>query len=721
MSSKTLIVVESPTKIKKISSILGSDYLIRASYGHVIDLATGGKHGLGVDIEDNFKPKYLPLPDRKDKIAAILDAAKQSDQILLATDPDREGEAIAWHIADKLKSINKPIKRISIHEITKDGVKKAIANQADLDENLFDAQQARRVLDRIVGFMVSPFLIQSMGPNLSAGRVQSVAVRIIVDRDLEIAAFKPEEFWDITAQLAKPKTTEDSFSAKYIKKVTNEATAKKVKGDLDSDTYKVKSVEAQEKKRNPLPPLTTPKLQQAAAARFGFPVSKTMKLAQSLYESGLITYMRTDSTRLAPEFVQSVISFLEEETLDIPDKPNQYPNKGSAQDAHEAIRPSDVFMLPQNVFVNEDQQKLYRLIWERAVASQMLPAIYDTISIIIKSSSGHELKTNGRTLKYSGWLHVATDQMNVKSSDDENDVKLPVLKVGDELVLVPPKVKAEKKETKPPPRYSEGSLVKELERRNIGRPSTYADIVEKIKIRNYVELKGKIYHSTELGRKVIDNLVKHFKFMNYDYTADMELQLDKIAEGKLKYVAMLDTFFNPFQKELKVAYSDNEKDYGFNCPKCNKHLQLRHGKFGYYLSCPGYPECKTTMSCELEDGKPVIKGNDKANVDGVECPECKSGMVKRDGKFGPFYSCSKYPKCNGKRKVPSGLKCNKCNLDMYWTVFDNIPKLACTGYPGCKNIMEAPAGAKIPDWINPEELKNKKPKKSIQKVLNASR
>ena len=435
MSKKTLIVVESPTKIKKISSILGPDYLIRASYGHVIDLATGGKHGLGVDIEDNFKPKYLPLPDKKDKIAAILDAAKQVDQILLATDPDREGEAIAWHISEKLKPVNKPIKRISIHKITKDGVEKAIANQADLDENLFDAQQARRVLDRIVGFMVSPFLIQSMGPNLSAGRTQSVAVRIIVDRDLEIAAFKPEEFWDITAQLAKPKTTEDSFSAKYIKKVTNEATAKKVKGDLDSDTYKVKSVEAQEKKRNPLPPLTTPKLQQAAASRFGFPVSKTMKLAQSLYESGLITYMRTDSTRLAPEFVQSVISYLEDEKLDVPDKPNQYPNKGLAQDAHEAIRPSDVFMLPQNVFVNEDQQKLYRLIWERAVASQMLPAIYDTISIVAQSSSGHELKTNGRTLKYSGWLDVATDQVNIKSSDDENDVKLPILKVGDELVV----------------------------------------------------------------------------------------------------------------------------------------------------------------------------------------------------------------------------------------------------------------------------------------------
>jgi DNA topoisomerase-1 len=311
--------------------------------------------------------------------------------------------------------------------------------------------------------------------------------------------------------------------------------------------------------------------------------------------------------------------------------------------------------------------------------------------------------------------------MNVKSSDDENDVRLPSLKVGETLTLVPPNVKAEKKETKPPPRYGEGSLVKELERRNIGRPSTYADIIEKIKSRSYVELKGKIYHSTELGRKVIDNLVKHFKFMNYDYTADMELQLDKIAEGKLKYVTMLDTFFNPFQKELKIAYLDNEKDYGFNCPKCNKYLQLKHGKFGYYLSCPGYPECKTTMSCDLEDGKPVIKA-DKINiVDGVECPECKSGMSKRDGKFGPFYSCSKYPKCNSKRKVPSGLKCNKCNSDMYWTVFDNVPKLACTGYPNCKNIMEAPVGAKIPDWINPEDLRNKKQKKSIQKVLNVER
>jgi DNA topoisomerase-1 len=720
--NKTLIIVESPNKIKKISSYLGPQYVIRASFGHVIDLAAGGKHGLGIDIEDNFKPKYVLIPDKKDKLAAIVDAAKNVNQIYLATDPDREGEAIAFHIYEKLKSTNKPIKRITFNSITKSAILEAIKKPGELNKDLFDAQQARRVLDRLVGFMVSPYLINTVGPNLSAGRVQSVAVRLIVDRDREIENFKPEEYWDITAQLAKPSAkSKDSFQAKYAKKVSDSKIAAKIKKDLESDTFKVTKVDAKEKNRNPLPPLTTSKLQQAAAGRFGFPVAKTMRAAQSLYEAGFITYMRTDSTRLAPEFVVAAVDWLQKEHHDLPEKPNYYASKGGAQDAHEAIRPTDVFKTPDAMFTSDDQQKIYRLVWERAVASQMLPAIYDTVSIAVESSSGHELKANGRTLKYSGWLAIASDMVNVKDKNDEDDIKLPLLKVKDDLILVPPKVKADKKETKPPPRFGEGSLVKELEKRSIGRPSTYADIVEKIKYRKYVELKGKTYQSTELGKKIIDILVKHFKFMNYDYTAKMELQLDQIADGKFKYLNMMDDFFDPFQKELKSAYSSEGEDYGINCPKCNSSMKLRHGKFGYFLTCPGYPDCKTTYSCDIVDGKPVVKTNKSSIVEGVECPACKAGMVKRDGKFGPFYACSKYPKCTGKRKVPSGLKCDKCNSDFYWTVFDNVPKLACMGYPDCRNIINPPTNIKTPEWIDPNSLNPKKVKRSVKKVLNASR
>ncbi len=728
---KTLVIVESPAKIKKISTYLGPDYLVRASFGHVIDLATGGKHGLGVDIENDYKPKYLTIPDKRDKVASILDAAKQVDQIYLAMDPDREGEAIAWHIRNALKSTKKPIKRITFNEITKSAVLKAVENPGELNEDLFNAQQARRVLDRIVGFMVSPFLIRSIGPKLSAGRVQSVAVKLIVDRDKEIEVFKPEEYWNVTAQLhcpmrripAKNTILEPNFSAKYIKKITSEKAAKKIKADLDKDKYKVTKVESKEKQRNPLPPLTTPKLQQAAAGRFGYPVAKTMQCAQSLYESGLITYMRTDSTRLSPEFVQLTIDWLHNEKYETPDKPNYYSSsKKGTQDAHEAIRPTDVTKTPQDVFVSEDQQKIYRLIWDRAVSSQMCPAKFDAVSIFIESNSDHALKASGRTLKYEGWLAISSDQKGVKSKGDEDDIQLPKLKKGDVLILVPPKVRAERKETQPPPRLGEGALVRELEKRSIGRPSTYAAIVDKIKYRQYVEVKKKVYHSTKLGREVTASLDKRFRFLNYDYTAEMEAKLDKIADGSLKYVSMMDDFFIPFQKELKEAYNSTEKDYGINCEKCKNPMRLRHGKFGYFLACSGYPECKITYSCDLVDGNPVIKESKVELVEGVKCPTCKSGMVHRDGKFGPFYSCSTYPKCTGKRKVPSGIKCGKCNTnDMYWTVFDNVPKLACMGYPNCKNIIDAPSGVKKPEWVSPGELNPKKHKKSIKKALNARR
>jgi DNA topoisomerase-1 len=720
-NKKVLVVVESPNKIKSISKYLGDDYVIRASFGHICDLVHNKKNRLGVDIENDFKPTYSLLPDKKDKLQSILDATKGVSEILLASDPDREGEAISFHLKDCLESTGLPIKRITFNEITKNAVLHAVKNPKNLDHNLYDAQQARRVLDRLVGFMVSPFLIRSIGPNLSAGRVQSVAVRLVVDREREIENFKPEEYWNINASLVSTTAKDEPFIAKYFKKVTNKSDAMKIKTDLESDTYSVTKVEAKEKKRNPLPPLITSKLQQVAAGRYGFAVARTMKAAQSLYESGLVTYIRTDSTRLSPESITSVREYLTKKNFKVPATPNYYASKGSAQDAHEAIRPSDVYKTPDKVFLGEDQQKIYRIIWERFVASQMEPAVYDTMNVLIESSSQHELKASGRTLKYAGWLAVATDQVNFKQSDDEDDAQLPLLNVGDVVVLTPPNVQAEQKFTQPPGRYGEGSLVKELEKRGIGRPATYADIIEKIKGRGYVELKGKVYHGTDIGKTVIDALKKNFKFLELEYTAEMETKLDKIAEGNLTYVTMMNDFFTPFQDELKTAYADNQQDSGFTCEKCSNKMVIKHGRFGFYISCIG-SKCKTTISCDVVDGKAILKEHAKQEVapEDVKCPKCDSEMFKKDGKFGPFYSCMTYPKCNGSRKIPFGKKCNKCNNEFYLTIFNNEPKLACMGYPNCKNIVDVP-GENSNKWVNPKKFQQKKIKRSIKKVLDVSK
>lgn len=718
---KTLVIVESPSKIKKISSFLGDSYVLRASYGHFLDLSKTKGNPLGVNVEKDYKTTYVIMPDKKDKLSSIIDATKGTEQILLATDPDREGEAISAHLRDCLESCGIPIKRIIFNEITKSAVLKAVQNPFDVDENVYDSARARRVLDRLVGFMVSPYLIKTLGPNLSAGRVQSVAVRIIEDREQEIESFKPEEYWNIFSTLTKQTDLSDKFSAKYTKKITNSIDAAKIKADLDKDTYTVSNVDAKEKKRNPLPPLTTPKLQQAAAVRFGFSVSKTMKIAQSLYESGLVTYIRTDSTNISAEAITMARGWLTSNNYNIPAKPNFYGASASSQNAHECIRPSDLEKTPDKVFLTDDNQKLYKLIWERFIACQMEPAIYDTMAITINTSSGHELKASGRALKYKGFLAIATDLMSYKKEGDEDDIQLPHLSVNDKLVLVAPKVISEQKFTQPPPRYSEAGLVKELEKRGIGRPSTYADIIEKIKGRGYVELKGKIYHGTELGKKVVDILVKNFKFMEIDYTANMEKQLDDIAEGKLTYVEMLDSFFKPFQIELKKAYDEGVMEYEELC-KCGEKMYVKHGMYGYYVRCVNYKiSCNNTFSCDIVDGKVVKKEFVRDAVEGVYCPKCEEAMVEKNGKWGKYLSCITYPSCSGSRKISSGIKCEKCGVnEMYQTVFNGVSKLACMGYPTCRNIIDIPKNKSV-DWINPDDLQSKKPKKYIKKILTAKR
>lgn len=718
--SKTLIVVESPKKARELQKFLGDKFVIRASQGHVADLICTPQNKLGVDIEHDFKPCYATIPEKRDKLAAIVDAAKSCDNILLASDPDREGEAIAWHLADALQKVNVPKKRILIYEITKSKVLKAISEPLDLNANLYDAQQARRVLDRLVGFMVSPYVIDKVGPNLSAGRVQSVAVRLIVDREREIESFIPEEYWSINSTLAKPSALTEKFSAKYVAKVTNKAEATKVKKDLEEDTYEVIEVVTEEKPKKPEAPFKTSTLQQVASRKCSINSTRAMKAAQSLYESGLITYMRTDSVRSAPEALEEVRNYIEKKGWEIPKTATIYVAKESAQDAHEAIRPTSIMNDPAKMaFGSDDEKNIYTLIRDRFIASQMKPALYNTVAVTVKTSSGHILKTHGRTLKFKGWLEVIDE---TRSKGEEENVKLPPLKKGDALCLVPPKVKVDQKFTQPPSRYKNHSLVQTLEEKGIGRPSTYAAIIQKVTDRAYVELKKDTFHATELGKKVVDALSSHFDFMKYEYTSAMEDQLDQIESGKISYLQMMNGFFPIFKAQLRKADRSTEKDYGIPCWVCKQPMRLKHGKFGYYMACFDYGEgCKTSKSCELIDGKPVFKEHYNSNiVDGTTCPKCQAEMVVRDGKFGRFYSCSKYPKCNGSAKIPSEEKCEKCGSFMYITIFDGINKLACLGYPDCKNIVELPDHLKT-DWINPKELQEKKQTKAMKKIMNVSR
>lgn len=716
--SKTLVVVESSKKAKEIQKYLGDKYVVRESKGHVADLASTPKNRLGIDIENGYTLIYSYLPDKKDKLNAILDAASTASEIFLASDPDREGEAIAFHISKALEAKTKaPIKRVLLKEITKTGIKTAIANPLELDKHLFDAQQARRALDRLVGFMVSPFLMELIGPNLSAGRVQSVTLRMIVDREREIENFKPEEYWSISAALADIDKQSDKFVARLVgNKVTDKETALKIKSDLDKDTYEVIEVIAEEKAKKPLPPLETATLQQAASRRYKMSSKKTMEIAQSLYESGLITYHRVDSIHSAPEALASLREWLKKNNYDVPDSTVIYTPKGAnVQAAHEAIRPTNINNLPDSSNLSEDEQKIYGLIWERFAASQMKPALYDTVAVSIKSSSGHLLKANGRTLKYKGWLSL----LDFKD-DEEDSNKLPPLIKGQALTLVPPKVKAEQKFTQPPPRYKEYTLVEELKARGIGRPSTYATILSKVTDRGYAEKNKESYYATDLGKKVVDLLISFFDFMEYQYTADMEDQLDKIAEGKLNYLGMMNSFFPKFKEQLKKASSSGEKDYGISCWICNSPMRLKHGKFGYYMACAEYPKCKTSKSCEIVNGQPSFKEtNSPKCIEDIECPKCNAGMIIRDGKFGKFYACSKYPKCTGSRKIPSGYKCDKCGYDMYVTVFSGVSKLACMGYPSCRNIKELPDGPPL-NWIDPKEIQSKKKNKQLEKILNSS-
>lgn len=585
---KILIIVESPTKAHKIQEFLGDDYIVKACFGHIADLAKGGKFGLGIDIKNNFKPKYILLQDKIQVLDEFLRISKNVKEILLFSDGDREGNAISWHLQQRLLDTGKPIRRGIFNEVKKDKILKAIKQAGDIDMNSVHAQESRRILDRLVGFMVSPFLLNFFGPNLSAGRVQSVVTKMIVDRENDINSFIPEDFWTLQVNLSK---NNEPFSAKYSQKIIDVNTANIVKNKLNDD-FIVSEVLAEEEKKYPQPPLVTSSLQRLMSKSHGLSADRTMRAAQSLYELGYCTYIRTDSVRVGDEALQDLRSYIQNNKYELITKPYVYKNKDAAQDAHECIRPSDLSIDPktQKEIIDSDEKLVYKAIWECFIASQMAPAIYNTLKVTAHTSKDKtvEVKTSGKALKSLGF-------MDILGISDDSKIEIPNLTSGDVLKLSgKAPIKLEKKQTQPPPRFSEDKLIKELVSKNIGRPATFADLLSKIATRQYVEKRGSVFHATDLGKKITAILDDFFSFMNYDFTAKMEKQLDQIEAGKLDHIDMLKNFFPTFKKELCAAYI---KHGGSICPSCQSPMVTRIPKNGTkFVSCSNFPYCRTTNS-----------------------------------------------------------------------------------------------------------------------------
>jgi DNA topoisomerase-1 len=728
--SKSLVIVESPTKVKTLKGFLGADFKIMGSKGHVRDLP---KSGLAVDIEHDFAPDYQLLPDRKAVIDELRKAAKDVDTVYLASDPDREGEAIAWHIREALKLKN--VRRIEFNEITKTAVQRALNNPREIDMDRVNAQQARRVLDRIIGYQLSPLLSRKISKGLSAGRVQSVAVRLICEREREIQAFKIEEYWTINALLS-PKTEEFPFPAKLLTRagkkveIANEEQANELVTALRPLEYSVASVKRQEKRRNPGAPFITSTLQQEASKQLRFSAKKTMMVAQALYEGiqlgsgspvGLITYMRTDSTTIAAEAQVAARELITQRFGPdfVPDAPPKYKNKKSAQEAHEAIRPSYVTHIPEEIrqYLNEDQFRLYRLIWRRFVASQMKPAVLDVTTVDITAGRPGEagefgLRASGAVIKFSGFLSVYEDAKDEdaadeKEADDENtERKLPALEAKQPLDLRD--ILPRQHFTQPPPRYTEATLVKAMEENGIGRPSTYAQTLSTIQDRGYTELEQRRFKPTELGFIVNDKLVQHFpEVVDIQFTAGVEEKLDEVEEGRQNWIKLLHEWYNPFSEDVKRAKTEMEKvgpvETDFDCPACGKKLLLRRGRFGEFFSCSDYPECKTSMNVGPE-GEPVAREEKVAPVvEGIEpgatqpCEKCSKDMVVRTSRRGAFWGCTGFPKCRntiaieGAQSEPQVEEtehaCPNCGKPLAQRRGRFGPFLGCTGYPECKTIV----------------------------------
>ena len=647
-----LVIVESPTKSRTIQNFLSDDYVVRSSFGHIRDLP---KSELGVDVEHDFTPKYIVPRKAQPHLTELKKELKKADSVILATDEDREGEAISWHLVQALKLDESKIQRIVFHEITKSAIEEALKNPREIDMDLVNAQQARRVLDRLVGYKLSPFLWKKVMRGLSAGRVQSVAVRLIVDREREIEKFKSDEYWTVEAELQKNATTFianlHAQNDKAIPKlgIKTKEDADKILKDLEGAEYKIQKIERKETKRNPLPPLTTSTLQQEASKKFGMPSKATMSVAQALYERGHITYHRTDSVNLSKDSLSAAKQYIEKEfgAKYYSARIFKTRSKG-AQEAHEAIRPTSVQKSPDSLKLDPRQRKIYDLIWKRFVASQMAQAVVDATTVDI-SAAGYTFRANGSILKFDGFLKIYPMKF------EENE--LPELSEQDILELL--QLTPLQHFTQPPARYSEATLIKELEKNGIGRPSTYAPTISTIQDRNYVEKnEQKKFVPTEIGITVNDLLVEHFpKIVDIHFTAEMEEDLDDIAEGKKEWVPVIREFYEPFAKLLEKKYEEVEKKMPVEetdkiCPKCGKNLVIRFGRFGKFYACSGFPECKHTESLE----------NKQSTLD-IKCPKCIEGdlVEKRTKRKKIFYACNRYPDCDfALWDKPTGDKCEKC-------------------------------------------------------------
>jgi len=741
--SKGLVIVESPTKAKTIQKYLGAGFEVEASMGHIKDLP---KKSLGVDLENDFATDYEVIPGKEKVIAKLKKMAKGADTIYLAPDPDREGEAIAAHLAEELggdrvdgkktKKSATPIFRVTFNEITKKAVQEAFQHARDIDRNLVDAQQTRRVLDRLVGYQVSPLLWDKVRRGLSAGRVQTVALRLIVERERDIKAFDPTEYWTLDAHLAGEKPP--AFDARLVgtnpkqNVLPNEETAKKVEAELEGATWTVRSVEKKERRQNTAAPFTTSKFQQDASRKLRFSVKRAMMIAQRLYEGvdlgeegtvGLITYMRTDSTRVSNDAIAEVRELIGKEygPQFLPESPNAFKSKKDTQDAHEAIRPSSAVRRPEDIkqYLQEDEFKVYKLIWQRFVASQMNPALFDQTTVDIDASNkgvDHRFRVSGSVQKFEGFLKVYEEAKDSKDEEDEAlKHKLPELKEGQTLTLK--SLSSEQHFTEPPPRFNEASLVKELEERGIGRPSTYSAIISTIQERQYVQKVGGKFIPTEIGFVVTDLLVENFKdIFDFQYTARLEEELDEIEDGKESWTNALAEFYKKFEKDLHYAekHMENvkrmEKPTDQLCERCGSPLVIKWGKHGSFFACSSYDKTDPN-SCTFTKENPIdLPDLDSADLQETTqeeyCENCGRPMVLKRGRFGQFMACTGYPDCKTTRRldqakkipdIPLDEKCPQCDRTLLIRHGRFGEFVSCSGYPDCKYVKQNLVGVKCPD------------------------
>ena len=719
--SKNLVIVESPAKCKTIKKYLGKGFDVMASYGHVRDLVP--KEG-AVDPDNDFEMKYQLIERNSKHVDAIVKAMKKSDALYLATDPDREGEAISWHLVELLKDRKaikeKPVYRVVFNEITKRAISDAIEHSRELSSELIDAQQARRALDYLVGFKLSPLLWKKVRRGLSAGRVQSPALRMIVEREIEIENFKPREYWSLESDLEKDKqafvarlTVLNDEKLKQFS-ITDEKTAGSAKETLlkaAGGKLIVEEVEKKQRKRNPAAPFTTSTLQQEASRKLGFTASRTMRVAQQLYEGmdiggetvGLITYMRTDSVNLAQDAIDELRAFIPERFGEntLPDKPRTFKTKAkNAQEAHEAIRPTSARHTPDDIkkFLSAEQLKLYTLIWKRTIACQMIHATINTVSVDFGCGAGNRFRATGSTVVDPGFMAVYQEGVDDSKTGSEERL-LPPLEKGDSCALKD--IRADQHFTEPPPRFSEASLVKTLEEYGIGRPSTYATIISTLQAREYVTLEKKRFYPTDVGRVVNEFLTENFSsYVDYDFTANLEDELDAVARGEKKWIPVMNEFWGPF-KELIGKDFDRPypKTIDENCPECGKPLQKNLGRGGFFLGCSGYPDCKYTRNVGEDKGS-----SEPEIVKGRNCPQCDSQLIIRNGRYGKFIGCSSYPDCRYiepmEKPENTGVQCPKCKKGGILKRKSRRGKIffSCERYPDCDYaIWNQPLARPCPD------------------------